>query len=293
VARAGERLGRGTGDGRPRKASTLSPPPELSIVLPVFEEAESLAELWREVADVLASLGQPAEVIFVDDGSGDASAAILRDLAARDARIRLIRFQANAGLSAAFFAGFAAARGRIVVSMDSDLQNDPRDIAALLAGLEGADAAVGWRRIRHDSWLKRVSSRVANRIRDRVTGDRVTDSACSLRAMRRECLAAIPPYTGMHRFVPTLLRLAGYRVVEVPVNHRPRRFGRSKFGVRNRALRAFADLLVVRWMLRRRLRYAVVEEIDRGAGSGPPGDPGAPAPAGRDGARRARELGGA
>lgn len=237
-----------------------------------------MAQLWREVAEVLASLGQSAEVIFVDDGSRDASAAIIRDLAGRDARIRLIRFQVNAGLSAAFFAGFAAARGRTVVSMDSDLQNDPRDIATLLAALEGADAAVGWRQVRRDSWLKRISSRVANRIRDLVTGDPVADSACSLRAIRRECLAAIPPYTGMHRFVPTLLRVAGYRVVEVPVNHRPRRFGRSKFGVRNRALRAFTDLLVVRWMQTRRLRYAVVEEID-------PASPSAPRPARERGER--------
>ena len=244
------------------------------------------------MADALASLGQSAEVIFVDDGSRDGSASIIRDLAEGDARIRLIRFHSNAGLSAAFFAGFAAARGRIVVTMDSDLQNDPHDIATLLAALEGADAAVGWRRIRRDSWLRRVSSRVANRIRDRVTGDRVSDSACSLRAIRRECLQVIPPYTGMHRFVPTLLRLAGYRVVEVPVNHRPRRFGRSKFGVRNRALRAFTDLLVVRWMQHRRLRYAVVEEIDPVSrpAARPPRDRGERSPLRHDTGLRARDL---
>jgi hypothetical protein len=168
-------------------------------------------------------------------------------------------FKANAGLSAAFHAGYEAARGRIVATIDADLQNDPRELQALLAALDGADAAVGWRRERHDPWPKRGSSRVANVIRDWMTGDSVRDSASSLRVMRRECLRAIPPYCGMHRFVPTLLRMAGYRVVEVPVRHRPRRFGRSKFGVRNRALRAFVDLLVVRWMIRRALRYQVEE----------------------------------
>jgi glycosyltransferase involved in cell wall biosynthesis len=241
----------------------LSAVPELSIVLPVFQEAENLPILWQELEETLETLGRSAEVIFVDDGSTDGSTDVIRGLAKQDPRVRLVRFEANAGLSAAFFAGFQAARGRIVVSLDSDLQSDPRDIATLLDAVHGVDAAVGWRQVRHDSWLKRVSSRVANGIRDRVTGHRVRDSACSLRVMRRECVAAIPPFSGMHRFVPTLLRTAGYTVVEVPVHHRPRRFGRSKFGVRNRALRAFVDLLAVRWMLNRRLRYQIVEEIDR------------------------------
>jgi glycosyltransferase involved in cell wall biosynthesis len=213
---------------------------------------------------VLGRLGRTAEVIFVDDGSTDESAEIIRDFMTHDPRIRLIRFRANAGLTAAFDAGFRAARGRIVVTMDSDLQNDPGDIGPLVSHLERVDAAVGWRQVRHDSWLKRISSRIANGIRNAVTGDHVNDSACSLRAMRRECLAAIPAYNGMHRFVPTLLRTAGYRVREIPVRHRPRRFGRSKFGVRNRALRAFLDLLAVRWMMRRRLDYTILEEVDRG-----------------------------
>lgn len=238
--------------------------PALSIVLPVYNEAESLGPLWQELVEVLPGLAESVEVIFVDDGSTDGSAEILQRLAKEDPRIRLIRFEANAGLSASFYAGLQATRGRVVATMDSDLQSDPRDLPALLAGLDGADAVVGWRQVRHDSWLKRVSSRVANGIRKSMTGDPMEDSACSLRVMRRECLAAIPPFTGMHRFVPTLLKLAGHRTVQVPVHHRPRRFGRSKFGVSDRALPAFADLLAVKWMMRRRIRYRIAESIDPG-----------------------------
>ena len=236
--------------------------PALSIVLPVFNEVESLGPLWQELYAVLPSLAESVEVIFVDDGSTDGSAEVLRRLAKEDPRIRLIRFEANAGLSASFYAGLRAARGRIVATMDSDLQSDPRDIPMLMKYLDDADAVVGWRQVRHDSWLKRMSSRIANGIRKAVSGDYVQDSACSLRVMRLPCVSAMPPYTGMHRFMPTLLKIAGFRVVQVRVNHRARKFGRSKFGVSDRAFSAFADLLVVRWMMHRRLRYRVAERLD-------------------------------
>jgi dolichol-phosphate mannosyltransferase len=236
--------------------------PDLSVVLPVYNEAESLGPLWQELVDVLPGLADSVEVIFVDDGSTDGSADILQRFAKEDRRIRLIRFEANAGLSASFYAGLQAARGRVVATMDSDLQSDPRDIGMLMTYLGQADAVVGWRHVRHDSWLKRVSSRTANAIRKAVTGDSVQDSACSLRVMRLACISAVPPYTGMHRFMPTLLKTAGFRVIQVRVNHRPRKFGRSKFGVSDRAFSAFADLLVVRWMMVRRLRYRIAEQID-------------------------------
>ena len=148
--------------------------------------------------------------------------------------------------------------------MDGDLQNDPREIGPMLMQLEGVDAVVGWRQTRADRWSKRLSSRVANAIRNWVTGDVVNDSACSLRVMRRECLVGLPPFKGMHRFMPTLLRMNGHRVTEMVVGHRPRRFGHSKFGIRNRALVAFEDLLAVRWMLMHRLRYSVVENTADG-----------------------------
>ena len=232
---------------------------ELSIVVPMFNEVDNVPLLWGELEAVLAKMGRRAEVIFVDDGSTDGSGDAVQALMKRDARVRLLSFEANAGLSAAFKAGYAAARAPIVVTMDADLQNDPADVPRLLAALESADAAVGYRERRRDRWRKRMSSRIANAIRNRVTGDRVRDSACSLRVMRRECLAAIPPFSGMHRFVPTLLRLAGHRVVEVPVHHRPRSLGRSKYGIWNRALPAFLDLLVVRWMMRRTVRPRIRE----------------------------------
>lgn len=242
-------------------------PSELTVVLPVFNEGPNLAPLWDELAGVLDAYWARVEVIFVDDASTDGGAGWLRALATVDRRVRLVRFARHAGLTAALEAGCRRARSPIIVTMDSDLQNDPADIPRLVAALAGADAATGIRVRRDDPWLKRVSSRIANAVRNALTGETVRDSACTLRAMRRECAVALPPFDGMHRFLPTLMRLSGFRVVEVPVGHRPRRFGRSKFGVRNRAGRAFVDLLVVRWMQRRVLRYAI--EGDEGR-RGPP-----------------------
>ena len=234
--------------------------PELSVVLPAFNEAESLPLLWSELAAVLDAGGWPAEVIFVDDGSTDGTAALVRDFRARDPRVRLIRLAANSGLSAALDAGLGRARGGIIVTMDTDLQNDPRDIPRMLAHLDGYDAVTGWRQRRNDPWLKRVSSRIANAVRNAVTRESVRDSACTLRVIRHACLANLPRFRGFHRFVPTLLRLSGHRVLEVPVSHRPRRFGSSHYGIRNRARPTFEDLLAVRWMQSRWLRYDAAEE---------------------------------
>jgi glycosyltransferase involved in cell wall biosynthesis len=242
--------------------SASGDPFELTVILPVFNEVENLALLWPELTGILEAHWQRFEVIFVDDASTDGSTEWLRGLARRDARVRYVRFKVRSGLTAALDAGYHRARGRIVVTMDSDLQSDPADIPRLVAALQDADAATGWRVHRHDTWLKRLSSRVANSIRNRITRESVRDSACTLRAMRRQCTTALPPYNGLHRFVPTLLRIAGYRVVEVPVTHRARRFGESKFGVRNRAWRAFRDLLFVRWMQHHVLRYAVEPETE-------------------------------
>jgi glycosyltransferase involved in cell wall biosynthesis len=210
---------------------------DLSIVLPVFNETQSLPILWEELQEVLKTVEDSAEVIVVDDGSTDTSVEFVRLLQLRDSRVRLIRLAANRGLSSALAAGMCAVRGRVVVTLDSDLQSDPRDIPLLLAQLDRWDAAVGWRPTRRDPWLKRVSSRIANRVRGAVLGDRIRDSACSLRAMHRRCLDSLPFFDGFHRFIPALLRQAGHRVIVVPVNHRPRRFGVSHYGVRNRAWR--------------------------------------------------------
>ena len=237
-----------------------APTPELSVLLPAFNEEESLPVVWGELRAVLDALARPAEVIFVDDGSADATPDIVRAFRAADPRVRLVRLAANAGLSAALDAGFRRARGQIVVTLDSDLQNDPRDIPRMLASLEGYDAVTGWRQQRDDPWLKRVSSKVANRIRNTITREHVHDSACTLRVIRRGCLPCLPRFRGFHRFVPTLLRLAGCRVLELPVGHRARRFGVSHYGIRNRVFVAFEDLLAVRWMQSRWLRYDASEE---------------------------------
>jgi glycosyltransferase involved in cell wall biosynthesis len=250
-------------EGRAQVSEVRSAPrwsPDLSIVVPVHNEALNLPILWDELREVLATRPWTVEVIFVDDGSTDASADVIRKLRSDDVQVRLVRFAANAGLSAAFDAGLKRARGRVVVTMDADLQNDPRDIPGLVALLGEWDAATGIRRDRRDPWLRRISSRVANAIRNAVTGEQIQDSACSLRAMKRECVAVLDLYDGLHRFLPTLLRVSGYRVVEAPVTHRPRRFGASHFGVRNRAWRAFVDLLAVRWLQRHRLRYEAYED---------------------------------
>jgi glycosyltransferase involved in cell wall biosynthesis len=236
---------------------------DVSVVVPVYNEEESLEPLWAELRPVLEGLGQTFEVVFVDDGSHDRSAEIIRGFRERDARVRLVRLKANTGESAALDAGFKAARGQRVVSMDADLQNDPADIPRLLADLGRWDAVTGWRvnRAVGDSWIRCASSRIANRIRNRLSHESIQDSACTFRAFRRECLRSLVLYRGSHRFIPTLLRMRGYRVLEIPVNHRPRRFGQSKYGIGNRAVVAFVDLLAVRWMKSRQLRYEVTEDL--------------------------------
>jgi dolichol-phosphate mannosyltransferase len=237
--------------------------PDLSIVIPVYDEEQNLEPLWTELAPVLDSLGFEFEVIFVDDGSQDRSAEVIRGLREADRRVRLIRFKANAGESAATDAGFRSARGRWVVTMDADLQNDPADIPRLLAHLDRWDAVTGWRvhRASGDGLPRRIASWVANKIRNWVSDEAIADSGCTFRAFRRDCLRGLVLYRGFHRFIPTLLRMRGYSVVEVSVNHRPRRFGRSKYGITARALVAFCDLLAVRWMKSRTLHYEVAEDL--------------------------------
>jgi dolichol-phosphate mannosyltransferase len=226
--------------------------PEISVVVPVYNEEENVVTLQNEISRALRE--KKFEIIFVDDGSSDATAARI----GRGPEIRVLRFEKNAGQSAATYAGLHAARGTTVIIMDGDLQNDPADIPKLLAEMErGADLVCGYRASRKDTVVKRITSRVANLVRSRFTGDGVRDTGCGLKAMRRECVEAMVPFKGMHRFVPALVKGAGYRLVEVPVNHRPRQFGLSKYGLGNRALRATIDMFGVRWLLSRRLHYKI------------------------------------
>ena len=226
--------------------------PAISVVVPVYNEEDNVLTLQTEISQALS--GMDYEIVFVDDGSKDRTAEKIE----RGPRIRVVRFEKNAGQSAATHAGLNAARGETIILMDGDLQNDPADIPKLLAELaRGADLVCGYRASRKDTVVKRITSRVANFVRSRFTGDGVRDTGCGLKAMRRECVAAIVPFKGMHRFVPALVKGAGYRLTEVPVNHRPRQFGESKYGLGNRAIRATVDMFGVRWLLTRHFSYKI------------------------------------
>jgi dolichol-phosphate mannosyltransferase len=194
--------------------------------------------------------------VFIDDGSTDESAKQIQ----RSPRVRLLQFVKNCGQSAAIYAGLAMARGRVLVLLDSDLQNDPNDIPRLLEEVEkGADLVCGYRANRQDSWFKKTQSTIANGIRSRFTKDGVRDTGCTLKAMRRECREALVPFYGMHRFLPALIKGMGYKLVEIPVNHRPRRHGASKYTFGNRALRATIDMFGVRWLLSRQIKIRLKE----------------------------------
>ena len=227
--------------------------PAVSVIVPLFNEEENMSFLQSELKAALAGIDH--EMIFVDDGSIDRTLERIETAP----NVRVIRFEKNTGQSAAIYAGLQAAHGATTVLIDGDLQNDPTDIPRLLAEIDrGADLVCGYRARRKDTLLKRLTSRIANFVRSRFTKDYVRDTGCTLKAMRRDCVSALLPFKGMHRFIPALVKGAGYRLVEIPVNHRPRRFGQSKYGLGNRALRATIDMFGVRWLLSRRLNYKVL-----------------------------------
>ncbi|PYK24766.1 MAG: glycosyltransferase [Verrucomicrobia bacterium] len=228
--------------------------PAVSVIVPVYNEEQNVPILEAELRAALK--GVDHEIIFVDDGSSDHT--VERIEAAPN--VRVIRFEKNAGQSAAIYAGLQAARGAILVLIDGDLQNDPADIPKLIAEIaRGADLVCGYRAQRRDTVVKRLTSWIANAVRSRYTKDGVRDTGCTLKAMRRECVSALVPFKGMHRFIPALIKDAGYRLVEIPVNHRPRRFGQTNYGLGNRAVRATIDMFGVRWLLSRRLSYKIRE----------------------------------
>lgn len=236
-------------------------PIDISVVVPVYNEEENLPVLIPQIAEVLKPLGKTYEMIFVDDGSNDHSRRFLKEMALQYPQIRILGFKKNCGETAAGAAGIKEARGGIVITIDADLQNDPKDIPRMLDYLKEYDMVTGWRQKREDSWVKRITSRIANRIRNSLSGEEIQDSGCTFRAYKRECLQDLKLYKGMHRFIPTLVKMEGYRVIEIPIAHHPRKFGVSKYTTWNRMWRAFIDLLAVKWMKSRHIHYEIEERI--------------------------------
>ena len=229
-------------------------------MIPAYNERENLAPLLDEIGAVLGD--RPYEVIVIDDGSTDGTFETLKFLRTEHPQLRVIAFERNAGQTAAFAAGFRAAAAPVVVTLDADLQNDPADIPKLVETLQrtGATAVAGYRATRRDTAWKRLQSRIANGIRNRLNGEVIRDTGCSLKAFRTEAVRALPLFAGMHRFLPTLIKMQGGSVTEVPVGHRPRRHGATKYGMWNRVLRSLVDAFAVRWMQRRAIRYRIRED---------------------------------
>jgi len=226
----------------------------ISVVIPVFDERESLRPLVAELLPVLRSLGLRAEVVFVDDGSRDGSGDVLADLAAAEAQVRVVSLRRNFGKGAALMAGFRHATGDAVVTMDADLQDDPAEIPAMVAALqEGADLVSGWKADRRDPWSKRIASKVFNGVTSRMSGLALHDLNCGLKAYRAEVVRSLSLSGDLYRYIPVMAAAEGFRVQEMAVNHRPRRFGRSKYGL-ERYVRGFLDLLTIMFIGRFRWR---------------------------------------
>jgi dolichol-phosphate mannosyltransferase len=243
-------------------------PPLLSICVPVYNEAENLPLLHKAVASICDSAVPPIdfELILVDDGSKDNSWSQIETLADQDPRVRGLKFKSNFGETAACDAGLRAARGKYVMTMDADLQNEPGDIPAFLAEIEKdqVDCVCGTRvatRGQGDKFIRLASSRIANWVRNKLSDENITDAGCTYRCFKRECVDRLKLHRGLHRFIPTLLKMEGYTVSEIPVTNNPRLHGESKYGVWNRLFKSFRDLLAIRWMKSRLLGYELEQEI--------------------------------
>jgi glycosyltransferase involved in cell wall biosynthesis len=243
----------------------MNPEMEISVVVPCHNEAGSLRALTAAICAALEPLALRYEIVLVDDGSSDGSWELMRQLAAETPPIRALRFAFNCGQSTALWAGMKAARGGVIVTLDADMQNPPGEIPKLLAALRHADCVCASRveaRAQGDSWVRIASSRIANWVRNKVSGETISDAGCCFRAFRRECIADIRFFNGAHRFLPTLIKMDGFTVTEVPVDHRPRSAGQTHYGVWNRLFKSSGDLLAVRWMKKRAIRYKIVETVN-------------------------------
>ncbi len=239
--------------------------PEISLVIPCYNEQDNLRALITAIRAAVDPLKLPYEVVITDDCSRDKSWEILKELAAADPRLRPQRFAFNCGESAASWAGMKAARGRCIVTVDADLQNDPKDLPAFLQALEKFDCVCGTRvatRGQGDNFVRIASSCIANWVRNKLSGEQISDAGCTYRAFKRECIADLKFFKGMHRFLPTLIKMEGFSVTEITVSNNPRFAGQSHYGVWNRLFASFYDLLAVRWMKKRMLRYQIAEKIN-------------------------------
>ncbi len=233
---------------------------EISVIAPAFNEAENLTPLVERIGEVFGPLNLRFEAIIVDDGSTDATGRTLLELAGRYPWLRVVTLARNSGQTAAMDAGFRAARGSVWGTVDADMQNDPGEIPRLMAMLgPDVDMVNGWRKKRSDNALRLIQTKIANGIRNWISEESIQDSACSLKVYKRQCLEGLTLYKGMHRFFPTLVKMRGYKVIEVPVSHNPRLHGVTKYKFGSRVIRAFIDLLAVRWMKKRQLRYSASE----------------------------------
>ncbi|MFN7139196.1 MAG: glycosyltransferase family 2 protein [Limisphaerales bacterium] len=239
--------------------------PELSVVLPCYNEEGNLRALVAAIREGVEPLQIPYEIVITDDCSRDNSWSLLKQLAAEDPRIRVQKFEVNCGQSAAMWAGLKAARGRYLMTLDADLQNDPREIPKFMAALKDYDCVCGSRvesRSRGDNAIRIISSRIANNVRNKLSGDTISDSGCCFRAFKRECIDNLKFFKGMHRFMPTLIKMEGFTVAEIPIGTNPRFAGTTNYGVWNRLFSSFYDLLAVRWMKKRMVRYQISERIN-------------------------------
>ncbi len=228
-----------------------------SVIIPFKDEEKNILPLFEELAPVMEKLASPWELIAIDDGSKDNTLSLLLGLSKQKKEVRVVSFTRNFGQSSAFAAGFEAARGEYIITLDGDGQNDPADIPHLVKEKEKADLICGWRQNRIDPWQKKIISFISNSIRSRLCQDNVHDTGCSLKLFRKGALEKIKLYHGMHRFFPALFQIEGFSVKEIAVNHRPRTKGKSKYHLFNRAIAPIADMFVVLWMRRRQLRYEI------------------------------------
>jgi dolichol-phosphate mannosyltransferase len=235
--------------------------PVYSVIIPLKNEADNIVELIQELEPVMNALKQQWELICIDDGSTDDTKAILQHLFDQKPYLRILFFKKNYGQSSAFEAGFKAARGEFVITLDGDRQNDPADIPHLIIEVQNYDLVCGIRIRRKDSLTKRWIAKTANFVRNRVCGDGIEDTGCSLKIYRKVCLDRIKMFHGMHRFLPTLFMIEGFRIKQIPVNHRERTKGKSNYHFFNRSFNTLADLWVVRWMIKRHLRYQIDQEL--------------------------------